>query len=181
MFFPVYFSRPYNCRLLSAIHRVLNKLYWDYFRCVSSPPRSEKWKPYFLFCAEVPLLSRAPSRRGLVSEDIKDLLPQQKSVAWKESLFVWRIPLLQHWISFFDQRMFKLNGWNQILESKHLKGQLDPPLVTWRFLDQRRSVGPPVSDVTFFGPKEVSWTPPWVTKCTKMYLTELNPGPTIPI
>ena len=29
-------------------------------------------------------------------------------------------------------------------ESKHLKGQLDPP----------------VSDVTFFAPKEVSWTPP---------------------
>ena len=28
--------------------------------------------------------------------------------------------------------------------SKHLKGQLDPP----------------VSNVTFFGPKEVSWTPP---------------------
>ena len=115
--FQSYFSRPYNFRLLSAIHGVANKLYSDYFRCVSSPPRSEKWKPYFLFCAEVPLLSRAPSRRGLVSEDIKDLLPQQKSVAWKESLFVWRIPLLQHWISFFDQRMFKLNGWNQILES----------------------------------------------------------------
>ena len=30
------------------------------------------------------------------------------------------------------------------LQSKHLKGQLDPP----------------VSNVTFFGPKEVSWTPP---------------------
>ena len=30
------------------------------------------------------------------------------------------------------------------LKSKHLKGQLDPP----------------VSNVTFFGPKEVSWTPP---------------------
>ena len=29
-------------------------------------------------------------------------------------------------------------------KSKHLKGQLDPP----------------VSNVTFFGPKEVSWTPP---------------------
>ena len=25
------------------------------------------------------------------------------------------------------------------------------------FLDQRRSVGPPVSDVTFFGPKEVGF------------------------
>ena len=43
--------------------------------------------------------------------------------------------------------------------SKHLKGQLDPPLVTWRFLDQRRSVGPPVSDVTFF------WTN-FAPKCT---------------
>ena len=36
-------------------------------------------------------------------------------------------------------------NWNMFMieQSKHLKGQLDPPLVTWRFLDQRRSVGPP--------------------------------------
>ena len=34
-----------------------------------------------------------------------------------------------------------------MMTSKHLKGQLDPP----------------VSNVTFFGPKEVSWTPLLVT------------------
>ena len=42
--------------------------------------------------------------------------------------------------------------------SKHLKGQLDPP----------------VGDVTFFGSKEVSWIPLLVEKTTKLY-----PGPTI--
>ena len=33
--------------------------------------------------------------------------------------------------------------------SKHLKGQLDPPVRDVTFLDQRRSVGPPVRDLTF--------------------------------
>ena len=42
------------------------------------------------------------------------------------------------------------------------------------------SVVQPDSD---FAPKEVGWIPLLVTWrfCTKMYLTELNPGPTIPI
>ena len=33
---------------------------------------------------------------------------------------------------------------------KHVKGQLAPPWVTVKFLDQRRSLGAPVSDFTFF-------------------------------
>ena len=64
-----------------------------------------------------------------------------------------------------------MNTWFHI--SKHLKGQLDPPVsdVTFldqggqldppvsdvTFLDQGGQLDPPVSDVTFFGPKEVGF------------------------
>ena len=65
--------------------------------------------------------------------------------------------------------------------SKHLKGQLDPPvgndnvfgpkevswiplLVTATFFGPKEvSWIPLLVTVTFFGPKEVSWIPPWVT------------------
>ena len=89
-------------------------------------------------------------------------------------------------------------------------GPLGPP-VSNVFWINGGPLGPPVSNVfgsmevhwgppwvTFFGSMEVCWGPPWVTFldqwrsvgakevswiqfCTKMYLTELNPGPTIPI
>ena len=48
--------------------------------------------------------------------------------------------------------------------SKHLKGQLVPPVSDVTFLGPKEvSWSPPVSDVTFFGPKEVSWSPLSVT------------------
>ena len=47
----------------------------------------------FSFLVWSAIVIRSPIRAAVVlSEDIKDLLPQQNSVAWKESLFVWRIP-----------------------------------------------------------------------------------------
>ena len=49
-------------------------------------------------------------------------------------------------------------------ESKHLKGQLVPPVSDVTFFGPKEvSWSPPVSDVTFFGPKEVSWSPLSVT------------------
>ena len=55
----------------------------------------------FSFLVWSAIVIRSPIRAAVVlSEDIKDLLPQQNSVAWKESLFVWRIPLptsLNNW------------------------------------------------------------------------------------
>ena len=45
------------------------------------------------------------------------------------------------------------------LQSKHLKGQLDPPVGNGHvFWTKGGQLDPPVSDVTFFGPKEISWT-----------------------
>ena len=38
-----------------------------------------------------------------------------------------------------------------------------PPWVAWRFLDQRRSVGAPLTHITFFFGSGSSVEPPWVT------------------
>ena len=48
--------------------------------------------------------------------------------------------------------------------SKHLKGQLDPPVGNGNvFWIKGGQLDPPVGNVTFFGSKEVSWIPPLVT------------------
>ena len=45
-------------------------------------------------------------------------------------------------------------------KSKHLKGRLEPRVSDVTFFGPKEvSWGPRVSDVTFFGPKEVSWGP----------------------
>ena len=49
-------------------------------------------------------------------------------------------------------------------KSKHLKGRLAPPVSDVTFFGPKEvSWSPTVSDVTFFGPKEVSWSPLSVT------------------
>ena len=48
--------------------------------------------------------------------------------------------------------------------SKHLKGQLDPPVGNGNvFWIKGGQLASPVGNVTFFGSKEVSWTPLLVT------------------
>ena len=48
--------------------------------------------------------------------------------------------------------------------SKHLKGQLDPPVGNGNvFWIKGGQLASPVGNVTFFGSKEVSWIPPLVT------------------
>ena len=49
--------------------------------------------------------------------------------------------------------------------SKHLKGQLGPPLSHVTFFGPKEvswRLGAPLSHITFFGSSEVSWAPSWV-------------------
>ena len=47
---------------------------------------------------------------------------------------------------------------NRQIKSKHLKGQLDPPVGNGNvFWTKGGQLDPPVSDVTFFGPKAVGF------------------------
>ena len=50
--------------------------------------------------------------------------------------------LCAHFVSKWSMKVNKCNS-NGRMTSKHLKGQLDPPVSNVTFLDQRRSVGPP--------------------------------------
>ena len=56
----------------------------------------------------------------------------------------------------FEALMVKFGG--KIGTSKHLKGQLDPPVSDGNvFWTKGGQLDPPMSDVTFFGPKEVGF------------------------
>ena len=77
------------------------------------------------------------------------------------------LPQKSCWLKFFKSWAHAA-PWNRVKiiisspswywSSKHLKGQLDPPVgnVTFVFI-KGGQLDPPVCDVTFFGSKEVSW------------------------
>ena len=82
-----------------------------------------------------------------------------ENMSWRRSR---RLP--RDFVCLFQKKKQELTLNCCPAESKHLKGQLDPPVGDGNvFCTKGGQLGPRVGDATFFAPKEVSWEPVLVT------------------